>query len=213
MVRLDCSSLAERALVPAFVYFFQMLYPFARVNDPRSGVAAAAGGTVLIRRDALDRIGGLASMRGALIDDVALAQSVKRNGPIFLGHSALAASIRPYPGFADIWSMIARTAFTQLHYSAPLLLATLGGLGLLWWVPIGEASLAHGWPRWCGFCSFALSCASFAPTLRRYGRNVAWALALPLIAAFYMAATVGSALQYWLGSGARWKNRDYGAPR
>ena len=121
MVRLECSSLAERALVPAFVYFFQMLYPFARVNDPRSGVAAAAGGTVLIRRAALDRIGGLASMRGALIDDVALAQSVKRNGPIFLGHSALAASIRPYPGFADIWNMIARTGFhaTALLGTAP----------------------------------------------------------------------------------------------
>ncbi len=212
MVRLECSSLAERALVPAFVYFFQMLYPFARVNDPRSRVAASAGGTVLIRRVALDRIGGLASMKGALIDDVTLAKSVKRNGPIFLGHSGLAASIRPYPGFADIWTMIARTAFTQLHYSAPLLLATLAGLALLWWVPIGEALLAHGWQRLCGLSAFALACASFVPTLRRYGRNLAWALALPLIAAFYMAATLGSALQYWLGRGARWKNRDYGGP-
>ncbi len=212
MVRLECSSLAERALVPAFVYFFQMLYPFARVNDPRSRVAAAAGGTVLIRRNALDRMGGLASMRGALIDDVTLAKSVKRNGPIFLGHSGLAASIRPYPGFADIWRMISRTAFTQLHHSAPLLIATLAGLGLLWWVPIGDALLAHGWQRWCGLTAFALSCASFVPTLRRYGRPAAWALALPLIAAFYMAATLGSALQYWLGRGARWKNRDYGAP-
>src|SRR5580704_6291110 len=113
MVHLNCSSLAERALVPAFVYFFQMLYPFAKVNDARSSVAAAAGGTVLIRREALERIGGIGAIKGALIDDVSLAKAVKgRKGAIFLGHSALAFSIRPYPAFADIWRMIARTAFT-----------------------------------------------------------------------------------------------------
>ncbi len=123
MVRLNCTSLAERTLVPAFVYFFQMLYPFARVNDPRSGVAAAAGGTVLIRRAALERIGGIASIRNALIDDVTLAKAVKTSGrrtgaAIYLGHSGLATSVRPYPAWGDLWQMIARTAFTQLHYSA-----------------------------------------------------------------------------------------------
>ena len=106
MVRLNCTSLAERALVPAFVYFFQMLYPFARVNDPRSRVAAAAGGTILIRREALQRIGGIEAIKDALIDDVALAKAVKAGGAIYLGHSALAASIRPYPHFVDIWRMI-----------------------------------------------------------------------------------------------------------
>jgi hopene-associated glycosyltransferase HpnB len=210
MVRLNCSSAAERALVPAFVYFFQMLYPFARVNDPASSVAAAAGGTVLIRRAALERIGGVASIKHALIDDVTLAAAVKRGGPVFLGHSGLAASIRPYAHLHDIWSMITRTAFTQLRYSAALLLLTLAGLTLVWWVPIGTAVLGAGRTRWCGLAAFCLGASSYLPTLSRYGRNPLWSLALPLIASFYMAATVASALQHWTGGGARWKNRDYG---
>ncbi len=210
MVRLNCVSVAERALVPAFVYFFQMLYPFARVNDARSRVAAAAGGTVLLRRFALDRIGGIASIKGALIDDVTLAKSVKRGGAIYLGHSGLATSIRPYPHLSDIWHMITRTAFTQLRYSGALLLLTLLGLTLVWWVPAGEAIAGQGWQRACGAAAFVLAGLSFLPTLRRYGRSPLWSLALPLIALFYMAATLSSALNYWRGSGARWKNRDYG---
>jgi hopene-associated glycosyltransferase HpnB len=211
IVHLNCTSRAERLLVPAFVYFFQMLYPFASVNDPRSRVAAASGGVVLIRRDALERIGGLDSIRGALIDDVALAKAVKRGGPIYLGHGALAASIRPYPGFADIWRMIARTAFTQLRYSAAILVATLLGLTIVWWVPLGAALFAHGASRIAGMSAFALSVFSYLPTLRRYGRNPLLALALPLIALFYMAATIGSAVNHWFGTGVRWKDRDYGA--
>jgi hopene-associated glycosyltransferase HpnB len=210
MVRLNCSSVAERWLVPAFVYFFQMLYPFARVNDASSKLAAAAGGTVLIRRAALERIGGIASIKGALIDDVTLAKAVKRGGAIYLGHSGLATSIRRYPHVADLWNMITRTAFTQLHYSAALLALTLVGLTLVWWVPIGAALTGHGWPRLCGLAAFALGAASFVPTLRRYRRSGLWSLALPLIALFYMSATVTSAVNHWRGSGARWKNRDYG---
>jgi hopene-associated glycosyltransferase HpnB len=209
MVRLNCESPAERSMVPAFVYFFQMLYPFARVNDARSRVAAAAGGTVLIRREALERIGGIASIRGALIDDVTLARSVKRGGAVYLGHSRLAASIRPYPRFIDIWRMVARTAFTQLRYSATLLVLTLIGLTLVWWVPAGAAIVGHGWGRFCGLLAFALSVISYQPTLVRYRRNRLWALALPLIALFYMGATVASAVTYWRGTGARWKDRDY----
>lgn len=211
MVHLNCASLAERALVPAFVYFFQMLYPFSRVNDPRSAVAAAAGGTVLIRREALQRSGGIDAIKAALIDDVALAALVKRSGPIFLGHSGLAASIRTYPAFADIWHMVSRTAFTQLRYSAALLTVTLSGLTLVWWVPLATALFGHGWPRLAGLGAYALSGLSYLPTLKRYGRSRMWALALPLIAFFYMAATVGSALDYWRGRGARWKRRAYGA--
>lgn len=212
MVRLNCVSFAERALVPAFVYFFQMLYPFARVNEQRSRVAAAAGGTVLIRRSAVERIGGIASIKGALIDDVTLAKSVKRGGAIYLGHSGLATSIRPYPRLADIWHMITRTAFTQLHYSGVLLLLTLLGLTLVWWVPVVEAVVGQGWSRACGAGAFILAVFSFLPTLRRYGRSPLWSLGLPLIALFYMGATLTSALNYWRGSGARWKNRDYGEP-
>jgi len=211
MVRLNCASFAERALVPAFVYFFQMLYPFAKVNDPQSKVAAAAGGTVLIRREALDRIGGIAAIKGALIDDVTLAKAVKRAGPIYLGHSALAASIRPYPSFTDIWRMISRTAFTQLRYSAFLLALTLVGLALVWLVPVWAVLFAHGWPFAFGLAAFGLAAISYLPTLARYGRSRLWALALPLVALFYMAATLGSALNHWLGRGAHWKSRDYGA--
>jgi hopene-associated glycosyltransferase HpnB len=211
MVRLNCTSLAERALVPAFIYFFQMLYPFSRVNDPASPVAAAAGGTVLIRREALQRIGGIEAIKNSLIDDVALAKSVKKSGAIFLGHSGLAASIRPYANFADIWQMIARTAFTQLRYSAGLLALTLLGLTVVWLVPAAAILFMRGWPLACGLVAFGLSMISYMPTLARYGRNRFWALALPLIALFYMAATVGSAVNYWRGQGARWKSRAYGS--
>jgi len=213
MVRLNCASRAERWLVPAFVYFFQMLYPFAWVNDPMSKVAAAAGGTVLIRREALERIGGIASIKGALIDDVTLAKAVKRGGAIYLGHSGLAVSIRRYPHFVDIWDMIARTAFTQLNYSAALLALTLIGLALVWWVPVGEALFGSGWQRLCGLAAFVLGAASYLPTLARYRRRALWSLALPLIALFYMAATLWSALTYWRGIGARWKNRTYEGTR
>jgi len=209
MVRLNCTSLTERALVPAFVYFFQMLYPFAKVNDPRSRVAAAAGGTVLIRRAALQRIGGLEAIKDALIDDVALAKAVKATGAIYLGHSALATSIRPYPRVMDIWHMISRTAFTQLRYSATLLVLTLLGLTLVWLVPAWAIVFGPCWERAAGLAAFAIAAISYLPTLGRYGRSKLWALALPLIALFYMAATLGSALNYWRGTGASWKNRAY----
>jgi len=211
MVRLNCDSLAERALVPAFVYFFQMLYPFARVNDPLSPTAAAAGGTVLIRREALARIGGIAAIKTALIDDVSLAREVKKYGPVYLGHSGLAASIRPYPYFADIWRMVSRTAFTQLRYSAVMLVGTLLGLALVWLVPAWEIVFGHGWRFLFGLAAFALAAASYMPTLTRYRRSRLWAIALPAIALFYMAATIGSALNFWTGTGASWKNRAYGA--
>jgi hopene-associated glycosyltransferase HpnB len=213
MVRLNCASLAERALVPAFVYFFQMLYPFAKVNDPRSRVAAAAGGTILIRREALQRIGGIEAIKNALIDDVALARAVKACGSraIYLGHSGLATSIRSYPRFSDIWHMISRTAFTQLRHSPALLVMTLFGLTLVWLVPAWAIAFGRGWEHALGLAAFALGALSYVPTLGRYGRSRLWALMLPLIALYYMAATCGSALDYWRGAGARWKNRAYGA--
>jgi hopene-associated glycosyltransferase HpnB len=209
MVRLNCTSLAERMLVPAFVYFFQMLYPFAKVNDPRSAVAAAAGGTVLVRREALARIGGIEAIKDALIDDVALAKAVKRGGPIFLAHSELAASVRRYPQVSDLWHMISRTAFTQLRYSTALLILTMAALTIIWLVPPWEAVFGSGWRFGCGLAACTLAALSYMPTLRRYGRIQLWALALPLIALFYMAATVSSAVNYWRGKGASWKNRAY----
>jgi hopene-associated glycosyltransferase HpnB len=211
MVVLSCDSWAERALVPAFVFFFQLLYPFARVNDPLSATAAAAGGTILIRRRALTRIGGIAAIRGALIDDVALAQKVKAGGKIWLGHSALAESVRPYPDAASIWRMIARTAYTQLRYSPLLLLFTVAGMIVVWIVPPLATLFAHGWTQILGVLAWIGATASYVPTLKRTHRSPAWALALPLIAAFYTAATVASAIAHHRGQGTVWKNRAYGA--
>jgi hopene-associated glycosyltransferase HpnB len=209
MVRLNCSSLAERARGPAFVYFFQMLYPFARVNDPGSPVAAAAGGTVLIRRSMLESIGGIEAIKDSLIDDVALAKAVKPCGRIYLGHSRLAASIRAYPDFIDIWRMISRTAFTQLRHSALLLTLTVAALLLVWIVPPWAAVFGKGLTRVCGLGACALAAMSYLPTLMRYRRNKLWVFALPFIALFYMSATLGSAVDFWRGKGANWKNRAY----
>ncbi len=213
MVALHCASLAERALVPAFVFFFQLLYPFAWVNDPLRATAAAAGGSMLLRRRALERIGGIAAVRGALIDDVALARVVARGGRIWLGHSRLARSLRPYPGFADIWRMIARTAFVQLRRSAVLLALTTLGMALVWLLPPAAALFAHGPARWLGLLGWLAASASYLPTLRRFARSPLWAIVLPLIAAFYMAATIGSALDHWRGRGVVWKQRAYAGRR
>ncbi len=209
MVELRCASPAERALVPAFVFFFQLLYPFARVNDPRRRSAAAAGGTVLLRRAALERIGGIAALRGALIDDVALARALKPHGAIWLGHSRCARSIRPYPGAADIWRMVARTAYVQLRFSPLLLLGTVLGLALVWLAPPALALFAHGPARMLGALAWAASAATYLPTLHRFRQSPLWALALPGIACFYLAATIGSALDHHRGRGVVWKRRAY----
>jgi hopene-associated glycosyltransferase HpnB len=209
MVALNCASWAERALVPAFVFFFQLLYPFQWVNDPLRKTAAAAGGTVLLHRRALERIGGIEAVRGALIDDVALATVVKRGGPIWLGHSRLARSIRPYPHPGDIWRMVARTAYVQLRFSPALLIATIFGLALVWLVPPAAALFGHGLVRWAGLAAWIGAAASYMPTLRRFHQSLAWAVVLPLVAVFYMAATIGSAVDHHRGRGVTWKRRAY----
>lgn len=209
MVALSCESLAERALVPAFVYFFQLLYPFAWVNDPMRATAAAAGGTILIRRRALARIGGVAAVRGALIDDVALAKAVKAGGRIWLGHSTLARSVRLYPGFRDIWTMVARTAYVQLRCSRLLLSATMLGMALTFLAAPLAALFGQGLAQPLGWLTWIGMAASYLPTLRRMRQSPAWAVALPAIALFYMAATIGSAIDHYTGRGVRWKQRVY----
>jgi hopene-associated glycosyltransferase HpnB len=209
MVKLACDSWAERALVPAFVYFFQMLYPFAWVNDGLRGTAAAAGGTILIRQRALQRIGGVESIREALIDDVALAAAVKKGGRIWLGHADQARSVRPYPAVADVWQMITRTAFVQLRYSLLLLAVTTLAMALVWLVPLAAVVFGHGRAFWCGLAAWMMLSVSYLPTLSRFGRSPLWAPALPLVAGFYMAATIGSALNHLRGRGVAWKGRAY----
>ena len=209
MVALRCQSLAEQALVPAFVFFFQLLYPFSRVNDSQTNTAAAAGGTILLHRRALERIGGIEAVRGKLIDDVALAAAVKKGGRIWLGHSTLAASLRPYPGFADIWAMVARTAYVQLRFSPILLLGTVLAMVLAWLIPPAAALFTHGTARWLGIAAWIMLSASYLPTLRRYQCSRLWAPFLPLVAAFYLAATIGSAVNHHRGRGVAWKGRAY----
>jgi hopene-associated glycosyltransferase HpnB len=213
MVRLNTASLAERALIPAFVYFFQLLYPFARVNDPLRATAAAAGGTVLVTRTALARIGGIAAIADRLIDDCALATKVKQGGRIWLGHSDLARSIRPYPGVASIWAMVARSAYVQLRHSPLLLAGTLLGLALVFLAPPAYALAGEGAARLAGLLAWTGMAASFLPTLRRYGASRLWTPLLPLVALFYMAATLGAAWRHHSGRGVAWKGRAYAPGR
>jgi hopene-associated glycosyltransferase HpnB len=206
MVRLHCSTRAERALIPAFVFFFRMLYPFARANDPGSRLAAGAGGCMLVRRAALQRIDGVARIRGELIDDCALARELKANGRIWLGLADRTVSLRVYEGVGEIWRMIARTAYTQLHCSPLLLAGTVAGLVVTYLVPpvlafAGGATSAVALLAW-----LAMSVA-YWPMLSFYRRSPLWAPLLPLVALVYLAATIDSARRHWRGRGGEWKGR------
>lgn len=210
MVELNCVSAAEKALVPAFVFFFALLYPFESVNNPDSRIAGAAGGTVLLKRETLTRIGGIESLKGALIDDCTLAAHVKKSGGrLYLGHSCLARSIRPYPHPRDIWQMIARTAYVQLRYSPFMLIGTVLGMILVWIMPVVLALFGKGASRPLGVFAWVVSMLSYLPTLRRFRMSPLWAVLLPAVAVFYTAATVGSAVNHHRGRGVQWKNRAY----
>jgi len=207
MVKLRCTSFAERVFIPAFVLFFQMLYPFAFANDPRRATAAAAGGCMLVRCEALQRAGGVAAIRGALIDDCALAKLLKAQGPIWIGLTERVRSIRAYPAMADIRGMVARTAYAQLRYSPLLLAGTVLGLALTFLAPAALAFFASGFAQFAGIFTWLLMALVFRPMLRFYGVTIFWGLALPAIAALYMAFTLDSAYQHARGRGGMWKGR------
>ena len=211
MVKLRCKSFAERMFMPAFVFFFQMLYPFGWVNDPRRATAAAAGGCMLVKCEALQAAGGLASIRGALIDDCALAKLLKARGPIALALTDNANSRRAYPSIGDIRRMVARTAYAQLGYSPLLLAGTVLGLAVTYLAPVVLTLLADGFAQFAGLFAWALMAIAFRPNLRFYGmsglRSWLWAAALPAIAAMYMAFTLDSAYQHARGRGGMWKGR------
>jgi hopene-associated glycosyltransferase HpnB len=206
MAELRCTSLAERALIPAFVFFFQLLYPFGRVNRP-NGPGAAAGGCMLVRRDALTAAGGVAAIRTALIDDCTLGVLLKKQGPIWLGLTHRSRSIRAYDDVGVIAAMISRSAYAQLGYSPLLLLGTLIGLALVYGAPPLLALAGTGWTRIAGAGAWALMAISFQPMLRFYRRSPLWGIALPLIAAFYAGCTLLSAWQHMRGRGGMWKGR------
>jgi hopene-associated glycosyltransferase HpnB len=216
MARLRAANRWERLIVPAFVYFFSQLYPFRRVNRPGSRTAAAAGGCVLIRSQALERAGGLSAIRGAVIDDVTLAGAVKRQGsPIWLGLADDVTSIRSYDQLADLWNMVARSAFTQLRYSITLLLLTVLGLGLVYLAPpfcllVGLAT-ANPLLGVLGAAGWAVMTLTFVPMQVYYGQRRLAALLLPVTAAMYLGMTVDSALRHWRGAGVTWKGRRYSA--
>ncbi|MGP0128521.1 MAG: glycosyltransferase [cyanobacterium endosymbiont of Rhopalodia musculus] len=222
MVRLRCQSIWEQFLIPAFVFFFEKLYPFLWVNDPHHKMAAAAGGCILIRKDILERVGGLEIVRQALIDDCSLAAAVKlklqeisENPPqgIWLGLSEKTCSLRPYDSLKTIWDMVARTAYTQLNYSPLLLIGTVMGLTLIYIVPpvsliwglvVGNRLIAS-----LGGITWLLMSISYLPTLRLYKTSLLWSISLPAISFLYLLMTIDSALRHWRGKGGRWKGRVY----
>ena len=207
MVKLRCESFAERANIPAFIFFFQMLYPFSCVNRPHSAVAAAAGGCMLVRTDVLRRAGGIEVIRGALIDDCALAKALKAHGPIWLGLTERVHSVRPYPAFADIRRMVARSAYAQLRYSPLLLVGTVAGMALIYLLPPLLAIFGSGAARILGIATWLIMFIAFQPTLRFYRLSPLWGIALPAIALQYMLFTLDSAYQYVRGRGGSWKGR------
>ena len=207
MAKLRCESLAERSHVPAFIYFFEMLYPFAWVRQPKARTAAAAGGCVLLKTDALRLAGGIESIRNALIDDCSLARRLKAVGPIWLGLTERVHSIRPYETFADVRQMISRSAYAQLNYSPLLLAGTLLGMFVTYLAAPLLAIFAHGWPQWAGIAVWVAMALSFVPTLRFYRLSPLWGIALPGIAMLYALYTFDSAWKHWRRRGGQWKGR------
>jgi hopene-associated glycosyltransferase HpnB len=205
MARLRCESAAERWLIPAFIFFFQMLYPFRWSNTPAARTAGAAGGCMLLDRAAFDASGGLAPIRGALIDDCALARQMKRQGPIWTGLTDRVESLRPYETLGPIRRMVTRTAFAQLGFRPSLLVGMLFAMGLVFLAPPLLALFAPGPSAWLGGLAWAAMALAFAPILLRFRLSPLRGFALPAIAAAYMGFTVESAVAEWRGRGGMWK--------
>lgn len=213
MVLLRTETAAERFLIPPFLYFFLKLYPPRWIADPNAHTAGAAGGCILIQREALERIGGIAAIRGEVIDDCALARAVKkRGGKIWMGLTRASVSLRGYGSLSEIRDMIARTAFTQLRYSAFLLLGMLAAMFLTYVAPVSLLFVPNPVTQIFGAAAWALMSLTFLPTLRFYRLSPFWAPLLPFVAMFYSYATWISAVRYWFGRGGQWKGRAQ-APR
>ena len=213
MVTLRCESLAERAFIPAFVFFFQMLYPFGWVVRSEHETAAAAGGCMLVRADVLEETGGIDGIRNALIDDCALARQIKAEGPIWLGLTDSVRSIRVYDSANAIRRMVTRSAYAQLGYSPLNLLVTTLGMALTFLAAPLLAIFAGGLPQWLGAITWLMMAVALQPTLKFYRINPLWGLALPPIALAYTIWTIESAVQYVRGRGGTWKGRVQAAPR
>jgi hopene-associated glycosyltransferase HpnB len=204
----------DRLLLPAFVHFFKLIYPFRLANAPSSRVAAAAGGCVLVDTHVLREIGGFASIRGELIDDCALAARCKTAGQrTWLGLSRSVTSRRRYHGLPGIWHMVSRTAYTQLRYS-PLLLALCAlVMAAAFWLPLAALLGPDPVARWLAATSVAAMIAAYLPMLRFYRLSPLWALLLPLTGTLYLAMTIDSARRYSRGMRSSWRGRDYAVDR
>jgi hopene-associated glycosyltransferase HpnB len=214
MAALRMASIWERLLLPAFIYFFKLLYPFKLSNDGSVRVAAAAGGCVLLETRLIDQIGGFRSIRNELIDDCALARrarSVDSRTWIGLTHSV--HSLRSYERLSSIWDMVARTAFTQLHHSTLLLLLCTGMMVIAFCLPVAGLFFPGLGPTSLAVIGLGAMILSYLPTLKFYGLSMAWAVALPLIGSVFLLMTWTSASRAWLGKGAEWKERSYGPDR
>ncbi len=211
MAKLRTRNFWERLLVPPFIFFFKLLYPFALVNDPRRRTAAAAGGCMLVDAKALRDAGGYAAMRDALIDDCTLARRLKdRGSAVWLGLSDSAVSLRGYETLADLWHMVARSAFTQLRYSALLLLLTTVTMLIVFLVPlVALLSLESAVTAGLGAAALAAMALAYLPVVRFYNLPLWWALTLPAAGLMFMTMTISSAFSYWRGTRATWKNRRY----
>jgi hopene-associated glycosyltransferase HpnB len=208
MVLLQAKTLPERALIPAFLYFFLMLYPPRWIADEELRTAGAAGGCILLRGEALRRMGGFAAIRGEVIDDCALASAVKLSGGrVWMGLTRKSVSLRAYRTFGEVRDLIARTAFTQLRYSVPMLAGTLLGMFLTYVAPVLLLFAHDSTAQALGFAAWLLMTLSFLPTVRFYRLSAVWAPVLPLTAVFYTCATWLSAVRYWMGKGGLWKGR------
>lgn len=207
MARLNCTTIVEHGLIPAFVFFFAMLYPFGRVNNPRRRMAAAAGGCMLVRREALEAAGGLSAIRQEIIDDCALARRLKEQGPIWLGLTNRATSLRPYETLSDVRRMVSRSAYAQLRYSRITLAATMLGMAIVYVAAPFVAIFAWNSPQIAGWATWLIMCLAYQPMLRFYRLSPFWGFALPLIGAIYAVFTLDSAVQFWRGRGGMWKGR------
>ncbi|HVT53272.1 MAG TPA: glycosyltransferase [Dongiaceae bacterium] len=207
MARLKTATIAEKALIPAYIFFFQKLYPFSWVNDPNRKMAGAAGGCMLVDRAALQEIGGIAAIRDRLIDDCALGKAMKAKGPVWLGLAEDVVSLRGYPRWGDAWMLIARSAFTQIGFSTAMLAVTVLGMAATYLLGPALFLLDAAPARILAGAATVMMLFAYQPTLRYYRLSPAWALALPAVAMFYTAATVDSALRYWSGRGGAWKGR------
>ncbi len=211
MARLAITTWAERLLIPAFVLFFAMLYPFAWANNPHRSMAAAAGGCMLARRNALESAGGIDALRTQLIDDCAMARLMKTQGPIWLGLTHRAVSLRPYSGLVEIGRMISRSAYAQLGFSPWRLAGTVVGMGLIFLAGPALAIFAHGPAQGLGLATWLCMLVAYQPMLHFYRRSPLWGLAMPVIGLVYTAFTVQSAIQVWRGQGGMWKDRAQAA--